>query len=146
MQKFQFLLFVLKQSYICYYIIYMTVPLNKVIVLVKSVLTDLHACNFVHAKNLFTCTLYACSSPCMQFVKSYKTQHLFQKHFKRIVFPISSLTGGILTKLTVWEPWQDSEDANSEEGCSISFRYNVTDNIISFLFYHCWMLPLKHFS
>ena len=50
MRKFQFLLFVLKQSYICYYIICMTVPLNKVGVLVKSVLNDLRARNFVHAK------------------------------------------------------------------------------------------------
>ena len=30
MQKFQCLLFVLKRSYICYYVICMTVPLNKI--------------------------------------------------------------------------------------------------------------------
>ena len=47
---------------ICYYIICMTGPLTKVAVLVKSVLIDLCAHNFVHAK---TCACYL-SSPALK--------------------------------------------------------------------------------
>ena len=43
--------------------------LNNIQVLIKSVLNDLCAHNFVHMKTSFECMLYACLSPCVQFVE-----------------------------------------------------------------------------
>ena len=51
--------------------------LNNIRVLLKGVLTDLHACNFVHAKTS-TCPLPACSSLCAQFVEPCETSCIFE--------------------------------------------------------------------
>ena len=54
--------------------------LNSIQVLLKGVLTDVHARNFMHAKT-FACTLHAYLSPCAQFVKPCNV-------LIHIVFPI----------------------------------------------------------